>query len=371
LHADPSASPDEIFAEHVAFGRRYAEPLGQARHFAQSRDPERRLRLGYVSRDFRQHPVAHFLEPVLAAHDRQAFDVHCYSDVERPDSVTRRLAGYVPHFIPCSGWSDLRLADQIASDQIDLLVDLSGHTGNNRLLVFARKPSPVQASWLGYFDTTGLASIDYRIADAHSVPPEAERLFVERIVRLRRSSNCFLPPEALAPTEPPCLKRGAMTFGCFHNPVKVTREVVAVFGRIMRELAGSRLLLEYSTFDDPGLRARYLAWLADEGISPDRVDLSGQAPLPQFLQYFSRVDIALDPFPYSSSTTGASRATSRPPTARCGAPGAIRLEFDFARSGALPLGVITWTTLASAGASGRRAITLAMAALLWRFGVEP
>jgi protein O-GlcNAc transferase len=302
LHADPSASPDAIFAEHVAFGERYAEPLRQARSFSQRRDPERRLRLGYVSRDFRQHPIAHFLEPVLAAHDRQAFDVHCYSDVERPDSVTRRFAGLVPHFMPCNSWSDARLADQIAADEIDILVDLSGHTGH-RLLVFARKPSAVQASWLGYFDTTGLSSIDYRIADEHSVPPEAERFFVERVVRLPRSSNCFLPPEAPPPTRPPCLTRGAVTFGCFHNPVKVTREVVAVFGRILRELSDSRLMLKYATLDDPGLSARYLAWLAEEGIFPDRVDIFGQSPLPQFLRCFGQIDVALEPFPYSGETT--------------------------------------------------------------------
>jgi predicted O-linked N-acetylglucosamine transferase (SPINDLY family) len=184
-----------------------------------------------------------------------------------------------------------------------VLVDLAGHTGNNRLLVFARTPSPVQASWLGYFDTTGLASIGYRIADEHSVPLAAERFFVERIVRLARSSSCYQPPEAPEPTPPPSLERGWVTFGCFHNPVKVTREVVAVFARILRELEGSRLMLKYSTFDDPTLRARYLAWLAEEGIAPDRVDISGQEPLPKFMQFMGNIDVALDPFPYSGETT--------------------------------------------------------------------
>jgi predicted O-linked N-acetylglucosamine transferase (SPINDLY family) len=169
--------------------------------------------------------------------------------------------------------------------------------------VFARTPSPVQASWLGYFDTTGLASIGYRIADEHSVPPAAERFFVERIVRLPRSSNCFLPPEAPEPLPPPSLERGWVTFGCFHNPVKVTREVVAVFGRVLRELGGSRLMLKYATFDDPTLRARYLAWLAEEGVTSDRVDISGQEPLPKFLQLMGQLDVALDPFPYSGETT--------------------------------------------------------------------
>jgi protein O-GlcNAc transferase len=303
LHADPSVSPEAIFAEHLAFAARYAEPLSEQRVFAHGRDPERRLRLGYISRDFRLHPVAHFLEPVLGQHDSAAFELHCYSDVERPDEVTARLARLVPRFIPCTGWSDAHLAEQIARDQIDILVDLSGHTGNNRLLVFARKPSPVQVSWLGYFDTTGLRSIDYRIADEHSVPRAAERFFVERIVRLPRSQNCFLPPAGPEPAPPPSVERGYVTFGCFNNPVKVTREVVAVFGRILRDLPESRLMLKYSTLADPALRARYLGWLAEEGIAEARVDIAGSSPLPRFLECFHQIDIALDPFPYSGETT--------------------------------------------------------------------
>jgi protein O-GlcNAc transferase len=303
LHADPSVSADEIFAEHLAFGKRHAQPLEVVRKFSQTRDPERRLRLGYVSRDFRLHPIAHFIEPVLAEHDPKCLDVYCYSDVERPDAITARLASHVPHFIPCAGWTDERLADQIANDQIDILVDLAGHTGNNRLLVFARKPSPVQVAWLGYFDTTGLSSMDYRIADEHAVPPAAERFFVERVVRLPRSQNCFLPSAAPEPSPPPCLSRGWLTFGCFNNPVKLTRDVIAVFARILRELSQSRLILKYSTFDDPALRARYLGWLQEEGIAETRVDISGASPMPRYLECIAELDIALDPFPYSGETT--------------------------------------------------------------------
>jgi protein O-GlcNAc transferase len=303
LHADPSASPDAIFAEHVAFAERYAEPLRAPRVYAQSREPERRLRLGYVSRDFRLHPVAHFLEPVLMHHDPSTFDVYCYSDVEHPDEVTERLQQLVPHFISCSEWSEGELAERIAKDQIDVLVDLSGHTGNNRLLAFARAPSPVQVSWLGYFDTTGLRSIEYRIADEHSVPSSAERFFVERVVRLPRSQNCFLPPPAPEPRRPPCLANGYVSFGCFNNPVKITREVIATFGRILRELPDSRLMLKYSTLGDPALCARYVAWLAEEGIAESRVEIAGASSLPRFLECFHRIDVALDPFPYSGETT--------------------------------------------------------------------
>ncbi len=304
LHLDPSLSPEAIFAEHLQFGQRFGKPRSSpARSFVRDRDPERPLRIGYVSPDFRWHPVAYFLEPVLAAHDRRAVEVYCYSDVERPDPVTARLAGWVPHFVRCAGWSNARLEQQIVADQIDILVDLAGHTGKNRLLVFAEKPSPIQVSWLGYFDTTGLSAIDYRIADEHSVPEAAERFFVERVVRLPRSANCFLHPESPEPSPPPCARRGHVTFGCFNKVAKVTRHVVATFARILSQLPDSRLVLKFSGFDDPVLHAQYLRWFAEEGIARERIELAGHSPLPQFLAALEHVDIALDPFPYSGETT--------------------------------------------------------------------
>jgi protein O-GlcNAc transferase len=303
LHFDPEASPEAILAEHVAFGERFCHLLEPGRFGARNRDPERRLRVGYVSPDFRWHPVAYFLEPVLAEHAAHEVQVYCYSDVARPDAVTARMAGLVSQLVACAGWSDTQLAERIRADQIDILVDLAGHTSNNRLLVFARKPSPIQVSWIGYFDTTGLPAIDYRIADAHSVPAGAEHFFVERVVRLPRSSNCFRVTPSPEPAEPPCVRRGHITFGCFNNPAKVTREVVATFARILRALPDSRLCLKYGAFDDPRLSARYRQWLRDEGIQAERVDIWGHSSLPHFLTCFAHIDIALDPFPYSGETT--------------------------------------------------------------------
>lgn len=304
LHFEPSVTPERLLAEHLAFARRFADPLAPvARRAPRSRDPERRLRVGYVSPDLRRHPVGFFLEPVLAGHDRERFEIYCYSDARHPDETTARLASLSARFVDSAKWPDARLAEQIAEDEVDILVDLAGHTARNRLLVFARRPSPIQVSWLGYFDTTGLAAIDYRIADEHSLPPEFERLFVERVVRLPRSSNCFLHPPAPEPTPPPCLERGFVTFGCFNNPAKLTREVIATFARILRGSDASRLLLEYSGFDDPGLGERFRGWLGEEGIGPERVDFIGHLPLRRFLASFAQVDIALDPFPYSGETT--------------------------------------------------------------------
>jgi protein O-GlcNAc transferase len=304
MHFDPEQNPEAIFAEHQRFGQRISAALPpRARDFQRRRDPLRRLRLGYISPDLRQHPVAYFLEPVLRQHDPSSFEIHCYSDTSLRDDVTERLAQCAPHFTHCSDWSDDKLEQQLVEDQIDILVDLAGHTGHNRLPVFARRPSPVQVAWLGYFDTTGLPSIDYRLIDPHSLAAEAESWFSEELVRLPRSCNCFLPPTGPEPAPSPALQSGQVTFGCFNNPSKITRQVVAVFGRILRQVPGSRLFLKYGAFADPALGARYLAWLAEEQIAKERVEISGHSSMLRFLESFSRVDIALDPFPYSGETT--------------------------------------------------------------------
>jgi protein O-GlcNAc transferase len=313
LHLDPAQTPGGIFEEHRLFGKLF----GSSGAAAASHTPAsghvspvratplsgRRLRVGYVSPDFRSHPVAHFIEPVLAAHDRKQVEVFCYSDVEHPDDVTARLGKSAEHFHACARWSDAALRERIVADGVDILVDLTGHTGNNRLSVFATRPCPVQVSWLGYFDTTGLGAIDYRIADAASVPQSAERYFVERVVRLPRSANCFLPPDGPEPSVPPCLARGHITFGCYNNPAKVNRRTVAVFARVLAATPDSRLLFKYLAFNDPGMRARYSAWFEEAGIAPERIQFEGPSSLERFHESFSRIDIALDPFPYSGETT--------------------------------------------------------------------
>jgi predicted O-linked N-acetylglucosamine transferase (SPINDLY family) len=321
LHLDPDQTPSSIFEEHRRFGELLgrsiapngggtAIPGGAAASASSPAAPARatplggrRLRVAYVSPDFRSHPVAHFIEPVLDAHDRTQLEIFCYSDVEHPDAVTARLAKSAEHFVACARWSDAALRQRITADGIDILVDLAGHTGQNRLAVFATRPCPVQASWIGYFDTSGLRAIDYRIADAPSLPASAERFFVERVVRLPRSANCFLPPDGPEPSEPPCLARGHITFGCFNNPAKVNRRTVAVFARVLAATPNSVLLFKYLAFNDPGMRARYRTWFTEAGINPERIRFEGPSSLEKFHESFSRIDVALDPFPYSGETT--------------------------------------------------------------------
>jgi predicted O-linked N-acetylglucosamine transferase (SPINDLY family) len=313
IHLDPDRTPSSIFEEHRRYGDRLraalvssgAAPAANTRPERAFRAPEaaRRLRVGYVSPDFRSHPVAAFIEPVLVAHDLTRVEVFCYSDVEHPDAVTARLARSTEHFVPCARWPDAELRQRIVADGIDVLVDLAGHTASSRLALFATRPSPIQVSWLGYWDTTGLDAIDYRIADAASVPASAERYFVERIVRLPRSANCFLPPDDLAPSEPPCLANGFVTFGCYNNPAKINRRTLAVFARVLTATPGSKLRLKYMGFNEPGMCERYREWFRAAGVAPERILFEGPSSLERFHESFSRIDIALDPFPYSGETT--------------------------------------------------------------------
>ena len=303
-HFEANLNPEALLAQHREFGRALAEHVGLARReHPNGRDPERRLRIGYVSPDLNEHPVSHFLEPVLREHDRGAFEVYCYSDVARPDAITTRLRHYPDVYRPCAALDDEALTERIRGDQIDILVDLAGHGLNNRLAVFARKPSPVQVSWLGYFDSTGLDAMDYRVGDLHSIPDGAERYFVERVVRLPRSATCFLPRQSPEVSAPPSVTLGRVTFGCFSNPAKINRDAAAVFGRILRGVPNSALRLKYHTFRDPGIIGRFERWFAEEGIARDRLQFQGHTPLEQYLEAYAEVDIALDPFPYSGETT--------------------------------------------------------------------
>lgn len=307
LHLCPEQHARAAFERHRAFGEQLARatppapPRPAPPRLAAS--PRERLRIGYVSPDLCAHPVSYFLEPVLREHDRSRFDVFCYSDTRRPDAVTERLGRLCNELVAVKGWSHEQLAERIRADGVDILVDLAGHTSGNRLPTFARRPSPVQASWLGYFDTTGLEAIDYRIADRVSVPAGSEHLFVEKLALLPRTQSCYAPPESPAPAPPPCLARGHVTFGCFNNPMKIGRDVCALFARALLAVEHSRLLFKYRSWSDPALVRRHREWLSAEGVPAARVDFEGASATPEFMAAFSRVDIALDPFPYSGETT--------------------------------------------------------------------
>ncbi len=265
-----------------------------------------RLRIGYVSPDFCDHPVAFFIEPVLRAHDRQGFEVFCYSQVVVEDAVTARLRALSDHWSVTLGLSDQALAERIQADGIDVLVDLAGHTAQNQLPVFARRPAPVQVTWLGYPHSTGLTRIDARLVDAVTDPPgSADVLASETLVRLPGGFLCYQPPpDAPTPAAPPSLANGFVTFGSFNNPTKLSPSAMTAWCRLLARMPDARLLLKGKTFADPNNRARILARCAQDGIAAGRIILLDHVPEPAgHLATYHRIDIALDPFPYNGTTT--------------------------------------------------------------------
>jgi predicted O-linked N-acetylglucosamine transferase (SPINDLY family) len=304
LHYSPALEPPALAAEHRRWAERHAEPLGQpARRFANSPDPERRIRVGYVSADLHHHPIAYFLTPVLAARDRQRTEVFCYA-CGKVDGWTERILACQPVWKPVGSLGDAELARQIEEDQIDILVDLSGHTAGNRLLVFARKPAPVQVSWLGYFNTTGMRAMDYLIVDPELAPPREPAPFVEEALRL---PGCYLtyaiPDYAPAVAPAPALQNGYVTYGCFNSLSKIGLHVVSVWAEILRRTPASRLVMKNYAFADETSRRLYEDYFAQCGIEPARVNLLGPSPHGAVLEHYAEVDIALDPFPYNGGTT--------------------------------------------------------------------
>lgn len=301
---DETVSGEQLLAEHRAYAA--ALPPVPPPLFANRADPERRLRLGYVSADFRRHPVAYFLEGILAAHDREAVEVFCYSDTVAEDDLTGRLRGLADHWRHIAGLADDVLERLIRDDAIDVLVDLAGHTAGNRLAVFARKAAPVQVSWMGYLSTTGLAAIDGVIACPALIPPDEDRWYAEKVIRLSGMSMCYRPPEPVPdPAPAPVIGTGAVTFGCFNNPLKIRPPVVAVWSRILAAVPTARLALKYRNFNDATVRDEWRARFAAHGIAGERIGFAGGSKYPGYMAAYGGVDIALDPFPYNGGTTTA------------------------------------------------------------------
>jgi protein O-GlcNAc transferase len=298
-------SPAALFAAHRGWNERHGRPLPQASAYPNDRTAGRRLKAGYVSPDFRSHSVAQFLEPLLGSHDPDGIEVFCYAEVSWPDATTERFKRRADHWVTTVGLSDEALAERIRSDGIDILVDLTGHTSKNRLPVFARKPAPVQVTWLGYPNTTGLDAIDHRLIDAVTDPEgEADAFASEALVRLPGGFLCYgSRDDAPAPEAAPCLSNGFATFGSFNNPTKLSGATLDVWAQVLARVPQARLLLKGKPFADIATRALFLDRLAGRGVAADRVELVGWLPDRAHLALYDHVDIALDPFPYNGTTT--------------------------------------------------------------------
>jgi predicted O-linked N-acetylglucosamine transferase (SPINDLY family) len=301
---DPGIDSATLLAEH----RRWAElhcrlPAEPPRHEYDA-DPNRPLRVGYVSPDFRSHAVAYFLEPILTHHRRDQVESYCYADVGAPDGKTAQLRGLAAQWRDIFGMSTAQVVRRVREDRIDILVELAGHTADNRLLVFAQKPAPVQVSYLGYPCTTGLPAIDYRLGDAVTDPPADSPAYTEELVRLPGAFCCYAPPQN-APdiVPPPADRHGTITFGSLHKIEKLNAVVWDLWSEILRAVLSARLLVGRSTLQD-STTAYLRDQLSGRGIDPARLTFG--RPLSanlQHLRMYDDIDIALDPFPWNGHTS--------------------------------------------------------------------
>lgn len=302
LTAMPDVDPDELLKEHRAWGDLHARAHAAHAAHANSPDPERRIRIGYVSADFYSHPLAFFVLPLLANRDRLRTEAVCYYNGVKQDPITARLRQSVDRWRDIRGLSDADADALIRADGIDILVDLSGHTAGNRLPLFGRKPAPVQATFLGYANTTGLDAVDYRITDGYADPPGVDARYVEKLLRMPHSLWCYEPQLAAPPDYPaPMREHGHVTFASFNGAYKLNQPLMKVWAAILHAVPDSRLMLV--NVPAGGARERIVAWLGAEGISRSRLELHARLPTGEFWAAHRRADIALDPFPCNGGAT--------------------------------------------------------------------
>jgi protein O-GlcNAc transferase len=301
MNYSASFSPEEVAQEHFAWGRRFQSLADAARPHENERDPDRRIRVGFLSADFIEHPVGFFIEPVLEHLDRNRFDVTCYMAGPWKDDLTDRARKLAGSFREVHELSDEALADQIRADRVDVLIELSGLTLGNRLAAVARRPAPVQATYLGFPTTTGVRGIDYRITDAWVDPPGmTEHLHTEKLVRLPKTFACYRAP-ANAPkvSELPAKRAGHVTFGSLNMVYKLTPAMIALWCRLLKAVPTSRLIM---VVEDEA-RARFAEMFTAHGVDEKRVDVLGRKKHAEYLALFSSIDIALDSYPFNGHTT--------------------------------------------------------------------
>ena len=298
-------SPESICAEHVAWAGIHAEPLkAYIEPLLNVPDPHRKLRIGYVSADFRIHALTIFMDAVFDYFDSSRFETYCYynNSYRTSDEMTESIRDRVTEFCEITDLDEASAAAKIRSDRIDILVDLSGHLRNNRLLVFARKPAPVQMTYLAYPGTTGMSAVDYRITDDLSDPPGAhEHHYREELIRIPDCLWCFRPPKNIPEVAPlPALKNAFITFGCTNAIIKVTDTMLEVWAKILTDVPNSRLI--FATVPPLG-RDRVIDTLAKHGIGQDRFKMIDRVPREEFWALYAEIDIMLDTFPCNGGTT--------------------------------------------------------------------
>jgi len=305
LHYDPSLSHEELFARHKAWAERHAARFyPRERTWPNTRDPERRLRLGYVSEGFDGRIVGHFLRDVLRFHDRQQVTTYAYSGTRRADDITAELRKSFDHWREIRALDDDAVAAQVERDEIDILVDLDGHAPDARPLVFARKPAPLAIAWLNYFDTTGMATVDYVLTDPYTTPADSPQRFTEQLLRLPDTRFCYAPvPHAPAVAPLPAASGGLFTFGSFNRYDKLGPGVLDCWAEILRRVPRSRLIVKNSAIAIAQTRDELSRQFAARGIASNRVELRSRSPHAAMLAEYADIDLGLDTFPYNGGLT--------------------------------------------------------------------
>lgn len=301
-----SLSATDIAQLHFEFGKRF-EKISPSGHFSNAREVDRRIKVGFVSADLHGHPIGFFMQGVFAHLNQNEFEIFIYANQTAEDDVTKRIRSRCQHWVCIKGMPDEVVVRKIREDGIDVLFDLSGHTAGQRLMVFARKPAPVQISYLGYFATTGLHAMDYILGNRIILPPDEADLYTERLLWLPETYLAFSPAEYgdVMPlvASLPMLKKGAPTFGCFNNLTKVNDKVIEVWSKILQALPESSLFLKFRQLGNEDTRRTVAERFRRHGIQAERLILEGASPYQEYLAKYGEVDLALDPFPYQGGTT--------------------------------------------------------------------
>lgn len=303
LNYNTNLDEEFIFREHRKWGETVRQKSSESPAFDYK---HKRLRIGYLSPDLRAHPVSFFIEPVLEQHDSEQFEIYVYHDHMVNDKVTNALKQHVEHWCDVVRLTDTELANRVRNDEIDILVELAGHTATNRMQVLAEKVAPVQVNYLGYPNTTGLSTIDYRLTDAWADPEgQTEKFYTETLYRLPGGFLCYKPPQQSPEIKPaPSTTNDFITFGCFNNAKKINSSVIGVWAEILHDLPGSRLLMKSQHYRDEKIRDNFIALFDEHDIDSTRIEfISWSEDFFAHMDLYNRVDIALDPFPYNGTTT--------------------------------------------------------------------
>jgi len=300
----PSPTMKELYNDSILWPKYCTLDIPRKTKHYNNADPDRPLKIGYVSADFKMHPVGYHLVPAIYHHDPDKFEIFCYANSSETDVLTTRLKSYAENWREIKELNDDEVDEMIQKDGIDILIDLSGHTGGNRLQLFARKPAPVQATWIGYFFSTGLSEIDYIIMDDTAVLPGEESCFSEKVIRMPQTRFCYEPPVFAGDVAPPpCIRNGYVTFGSFNNLAKVTEEVMDLWAKVLLNVPDSKLILKSAQIGSDTVKSRICEQFESHGVNRDRLILRGLSPHIDMLAEYGDMDIALDPFPFNGGMT--------------------------------------------------------------------